>query len=795
MIDLGQVVPTGTTYSISWRRKGTYGTAGTADMIVEESLDNSNWSANSTIPNTTSQTTFVSSDLTAENDTRYVRVSPATNTGDDFDFDAITSTIMGNCVEVCNNGTDDDGDGDVDCDDEECPCTPPAPTTCEDADGDGMLTVCRRTSENDQGTTQTVSVSDWATTEGTYDYCGPCADYITVANGAWNSNGTWKNGNKPPFSISGKEVRITHDVTVASNNVTIDNAAHLSVDGGSLILLGDQLDITVRNGTLNVSNGATAVVGDDLKMNNTTSKVIVASNGTIDVKKRFAFSRGTMTLVNGTLKVAAALGMSQNLSDEPDGDKGVHIQNGEATLTASHSNLIIGHTLLIDAGTIELEASCVTTELHWRNKSGTAIINNSKLDIEGSLINDNNSTTNFNNSYVYLSDKNPFDFGNVESTGTVTGQLNALYLPYGFSDVQNWNATITNACIAETSGNDINTNNNCSHNFVAEFGEVACFEVQEPTGPTVTLLNNTNVHGKGTNVLKKNDFNIPAGSNRQMIVVGFFERNHCGNCPSGTNYSGLGDSYANGSNTNDESVHTIDFRVAGPGTTTIKQNQTNDSFGNYHSARNMVWRTQNTNNWQTELEHYHKALYSNEVYFTVYNESEINALLGGANSGNVTIDFDNINAPSHNADDAFLQVYVFENVAQNENGVALTGKLDEGHEFLPVDHIYQLSDLQDGYEADELTDGVLVIGYAPIKGDFKVMPDYGVVVNNRNQISNDAAGSTQHGEADAISASTQFRRGPKTGIINSVTLQQEGINPSNVNPFGSIVLVFTLESF
>ena len=416
----------------------------------------------------------------------------------------------------------------------------------------------------------------------------------------------------------------------------------------------------------------------------------------------------------------------------------------------------------------------------------------------GNFINESGSNTNFNNSYLYLSDAIPFDDGNILGSGNVNGQLNALYVPSGYADVQNWNASILNACVSETSGNDIPGTNDCQVDYIAEFGEVACFDVEPmPGNQMVNLLNHESILASGTTTPKISNFNIPSGNNRQLIVVGFFERNHCGNCPSGTNYNGLGDNYANGSDAIGEAGHTLNFRVAGS-TTKIKANKTNDSFGNYHSARNMFFHPQN--NWEDELEDYHKAIYSNELYFTIYNESEIDNLLGGANNGEVTIDFQNLNNGSHAGDDAILQVFLFENVAQTENGVALTGKKDEGHDFFPVDHIYQIDNLQDGYEANELTDGILAIGYSPINNDFTNMPGYVGFAGLRGNLKNTEKGSTNHGEStingksDKVTTKGMFRRGPVSGIIDHITMHQEGINPSSENPLGGVVIVFTLES-
>ena len=783
VIDLGQTIPSGTTYTVTWKRKN-YGTAGTADMIVEESADNNTWTTNGTAPSTDSQTSFVDADLVAAGDTRYIRISPATGSGDDFDFDAIVSSLNGNCLEICNNNIDDDGDGNVDCEDDDCPCS----ATCPDEDGDGLLTVCRRNSANELGTTQTVTVEAWATTQGPFDYCGTCADYITVNNGDWNSSSTWRNGNVPPLSISGKMVRIVHNVDVTSGNITLDGGTQMTVDGSILDLVGDQFDLNVKSATVNISNGATVIVGDDLKMNNNNANIQVSGNSTLEARKRMAHTWGSVSLHNSTLLAGAGLGASRSFPE--DYDKAIHIRNN-AEIIGVNSSVILHHTLLMDGGTFDLTGSCVRARLHWDNRTGTADIKDSKIEIAGNFINENGSHTTFNNSYLYLSDDSPFDHGNILSTGPVTGQLNALYVPSGDANVQNWNVTTSKACV--TGSSNIPGSNDCQIDYVAEFGQVSCFDVEPISGQRVNLLKVHTGEFKGTNTPILNDeVTIPAGNNRQMIVVGFFERNHCGNCPSGTNYSGLGDNFANGSDANGEASHTLNFRVAGTGATQTKANQTSDSFGNHHSARNMYFNPQSS--WEDELEDYHKAIYSNEIYFTVFNESEINSILGGASSGDITVTLPNYNGASHNADDAILQVYIFENIDQSATGVALTGKIDEGHDFFPVDHIYNIPNLQDGFEPNEPTDGILAIGFSPIKNDFTTMPNYATIGRNDGSYKNTAAGSTNHGEADEITINGMFRHGPATGTIDSVTMQQEGINPSSVDPLGGVVLVFTLES-
>ena len=506
----------------------------------------------------------------------------------------------------------------------------------------------------------------------------------------------------------------------------MDGGAEMLVNGGYLDLVGDQFDLRVRNATVTIKNGATVIVGDDLQLTSSNATITVTENSTLEVRKRMAHTEGSVILDNSSLIVGAGLSASRSFPE--DYDKAIHMKNS-AEISSVNSTITLYHTLLMDGGTIGLINSCFRTSLHWDNRSGSAAITGSKVEIAGNFINESGSNTAFNGAYLYLSDDSPFDNGNIISTGPVIGQLNALYVANGYADVQNWFATANVACVTETSNNNIPGSNNCQINYAAEFGQVSCFEVDPIPGQKVNLLKvyTGEFSGTATPILN-GGITIPAGNNRQMIVVGFFERNHCENCPSGTNYNGLGDNFANGSNTSGEAAHTIKFKVTGPGATRTKANEINDSFGNYHSARNMYFNPQNS--WEEELEDYHKAIYSNEVYFAVFDESRINAILGGASSGDITVNYQNLNGASHAGDDAILQVYIFENVAQTETGVALTGKIDEGHDFFPVDHTYEITNLQDGYEPNEPTDGILAIGFSPIKNDFTTMPDYATIGRN-----------------------------------------------------------------
>ncbi len=117
-LDLGTTLDAGTEYTIIWKRKGSYSNADVADIKLEESTNNSDWTTHLTTPQTASKTDFVHTVIAAQTNVRYLRFSELTGNGDDFDLDAVTFTC--HVDEICDNGIDDDGDGRIDENDGEC---------------------------------------------------------------------------------------------------------------------------------------------------------------------------------------------------------------------------------------------------------------------------------------------------------------------------------------------------------------------------------------------------------------------------------------------------------------------------------------------------------------------------------------------------------------------------------------------------------------------------------------------------------------------------------------------------
>ena len=120
ILDLGITLPAGSTYEITWRRKSSYGDGASAEITLRESSNNSSYTTNPFNPSTTSKSSFVTTSVTANVATRYIRFAELTGIGDDFDLDAVSYTIP---AEDCSNGVDDDYDGLVDCDDPDCSAT------------------------------------------------------------------------------------------------------------------------------------------------------------------------------------------------------------------------------------------------------------------------------------------------------------------------------------------------------------------------------------------------------------------------------------------------------------------------------------------------------------------------------------------------------------------------------------------------------------------------------------------------------------------------------------------------
>ncbi|MFQ5448202.1 MAG: SdrD B-like domain-containing protein, partial [Saprospiraceae bacterium] len=108
-LDLGVTVTAGQTYSITWRRKHNYDDGASAEIFIEESPNNSTFTPQPFNPSTTSKSSFVTTEVTANVNTRFVKLRELTGSGDDFDLDAVTVVGCDSEQQDCNHGTFADG--------------------------------------------------------------------------------------------------------------------------------------------------------------------------------------------------------------------------------------------------------------------------------------------------------------------------------------------------------------------------------------------------------------------------------------------------------------------------------------------------------------------------------------------------------------------------------------------------------------------------------------------------------------------------------------------------------------
>lgn len=211
-------------------------------------------------------------------------------------------------------------------------------------------------------------------------------------------------------------------------------------------------------------------------------------------------------------------------------------------------------------------------------------------------------------------------------------------------------------------------------------------------------------------------FSIPSGKNRALLVWVSFERDHCSNadstgglCTKGNSAgTGLGDNYPEprfGTPPATTTNNQLTVRLVGPGGTINKQNAV--VIGGTPSGDTRFVRINNSPSGSPAG----TAYFSMEAFHVVLFENEINALLGGAVSGTVTITLPDTFAPTNTGDDAMLVASVFQNVEQTINGFVrnaiATAQVTTGtpgnSNLVPT--VYDV-----GQAPDEADDGKLVTG-------------------------------------------------------------------------------------
>ncbi len=168
-------------------------------------------------------------------------------------------------------------------------------------------------------------------------------------------------------------------------------------------------------------------------------------------------------------------------------------------------------------------------------------------------------------------------------------------------------------------------------------------------------------------------FNIPSGKNRALFIWATFERDHCspadatgGLCVGGnTAGTGLGDNWPEpriGTPPATTSNNQITAQVVGPGGTINKQNAL--VVGGTPSGDTRFITISTSPNGSPAG----TAFFSVGSFHIVLFENDIQTLLGGAASGNVSITLPDVTTPSNAGDDALLMASVFQNVEQTVTG-------------------------------------------------------------------------------------------------------------------------------
>ena len=284
----------------------------------------------------------------------------------------------------------------------------------------------------------------------------------------------------------------------------------------------------------------------------------------------------------------------------------------------------------------------------------------------------------------------------------------------------------------------------------------------------VNLLTSTSAKAKGSGQRafpKINNFNIPKGTNRMMIVLASFEREHCkGNDCSLSNTTGVRvrDDFASNTYTqfNGESVPRLKARFTSPTGSVDYTNQLTQPFPHYF--RQTIEPAAGPDG---------VAFLSRETYPFLLTEAEIQALLGGNNSGFVDIDLPYVIESNENANETILSVLVFENVAQDDTGVILAGLAEKpmnqnaGGDFsLPISMVQ--------HPLSQLEQGVLLVGVNSRTDGFQTTNGFeeieGVHVNNN------VGGYSEFNEGDGFSTSIQFRNGTIGNPLFQFDLQAAG---------------------
>ncbi len=296
-----------------------------------------------------------------------------------------------------------------------------------------------------------------------------------------------------------------------------------------------------------------------------------------------------------------------------------------------------------------------------------------------------------------------------------------------------------------------------------------------------------------------NNFTIPAGKNRQVLVIAGFERDHCDQASDVCNLTyvagtgGLSDNFARPVS----SVYQITARISGSGGTIDKKNAL--TIGGTPSGDLRFSFQENNLVDANAVQIPNSTLFSTESYHIALNETEINTLLGGSPSGTVSISLPDVLQPKSAGDDAILMAFVFSNVEQTDSGIVRSAvpQLTKSTTTIPGNYTLTASAFDPGQAPNDINDGLLVVGFSTIGqpsslGGFLTMSGYtqlqSTVTNNSNGIYDNSEPQWTTVEPDGLSMSAQFRN----GVASAFTLQSNA--DSSLSAWGGWAPAFTISS-
>ncbi|WP_192203283.1 DUF11 domain-containing protein [Pseudoxanthomonas sp. PXM03] len=320
--------------------------------------------------------------------------------------------------------------------------------------------------------------------------------------------------------------------------------------------------------------------------------------------------------------------------------------------------------------------------------------------------------------------------------------------------------------------------------------------------------------GAGTTGTPALTFNVAAGQNRIVFITAVFERDHCTTDTTETSSTCVDETSTNSNFASPAFGATaganvqIQFTVTGPGGSTTVTNPLVPPAGDLRFINIFATALAGTGA--------DRAAYSQEVYFAALYESQLRSLLGGADSGTLTISLPNVDAPNRAGDEALLSAMQFNHVSQLATGNPGTGivrsRIDSGTTNCGTGLIYlpgtnapgNWSSCLNGYDAGQAPlnagDGVLLVG---INGYARSGPMDFATVAGFNEILSPAVINTDPStsgvagahflaatESDGLSTSFQFASGIPSA---NVTMQsQNGTLTSAQSTSGGMTAKFTL---